>query len=810
MASFTDEIKRWNPDIMYTFQPDDVVIDYDTTLPYGINPSAGFIFGRTNADTFIPRLYRQSTQLQSVDYKYYGNQISASELWNENDASLSLGYNDTIFNGNTYYYKRNDLYDEQAAFNRSQVFYFQLQAAAPTDIVKYQVTDFDNIDDYIVMAYDRRDPNRSFTFTQTFNNDGEYEYWSGAFSPDQLGISLDEGNIRIALVNPRTGEIYDSWTYLFVRNSVMTVGTNCDIYVSPVSSPFNIYNQAPFIDAPFDDNTKPQIDQIRATYLGVNYVLRKTTPNGDNPNIRVHNLLTIRVKKRKLENRSYEYGTGSMASVPIRMMQFMHFDVTLTPNGNLNFINRATGLTQVTEQLSPTGSALICVKCEYVVRTANFTTNVFDYDLKYTFNINNGGEKVIIYTYTGNKISFKDRGFGDVINSIPLFDNLPIVFGQMPTSNKTSTLNYNVNFDGYNKTMPIINKMQVLSASNKIYIDNLTVFYDMAMYDYFYDLYYSTFEQNKLVIDDSLYSYWGCETLSRDMLSTPNRFPSVNSVNNTYSEMKLLYKAGGSFNVEDVYHRVVKGCINFNNTIGQSNISNTWNKSNSYFLNFWFRSTQTTEGCIISDYQAETPESRGLYLGFDNNGILTFITNGITKKLPTVIINDGQWHMISISSQLYAGTTNNINRIFVDGIYKDNITVPLYSSSNKISYNSQLYFMGHPLHNCVNGSLSRVSMYTLTGVDNIVKLLYRGDIEHLIRGFIYLRNVPYKTLIRIYNNRTGELVSSVYSDDVTGEFRYRNYQDYDVYIMVMDYRNNYGTFQMVGPIEPSAVIDLLN
>ena len=83
--------------------------------------------------------------------------------------------------------------------------------------------------------------------------------------------------------------------------------------------------------------------------------------------------------------------------------------------------------------------------------------------------------------------------------------------------------------------------------------------------------------------------------------------------------------------------------------------------------------------------------------------------------------------------------------------------------------------------------------------------MYEGDIEHNVKGTILMENMPLKTEVRVYNNRTGELVSRVESDNDSGIFIYRNFNNFDVYIVVIDKTKMFGEIQTIGPIEPKSI-----
>lgn len=823
MQSFSENLASRNPLMLFKFKKDDVVIEYDLKKPYGVKDDESFIYNEVSNDYLKPRLARIANNKGEYPLQNLTNQITLSEIDNENDSSILIGRNTSVYNGNTLYFTRpKNSYNEKFewGFDKNFVYYWQILLGAGTAQTQQQFVDYDEHDDYIVVMQDHGSVNDSYSIINTFGGTGTTETYEGAVKPKVLdggwNGSDDFRDISIKLINPRTAEIYDAYTFEFVRKGSLVVGSNIDEYTPETFSLHNIYQQSPNNESgKYNDENKPRIKDILTNYMGREYKLRKEgAAEGSKPPLPELDSIKVVVENRVAPNRSIN--TKNTTNVaPQLVMRFLHYNVYFKhSNRTLEFRRIDNGITAFSHAVLQDKAILIAVACTYRMGSLhNPDNNVYDYTMDYRWIIDDTYYENDNNTFrvTTSKKDFKDRGYGDTITQgLPTFLNMPITFGFHPTTSKDLVARYNVKLA--NNTYVDMNYIQTRNFNaidDHVVIDNFAMFNDLELFEAYYDLYYATFLQEDLLIDKTMSSYWGCDTLRLDMQGTPNKIANAGNAGNFNTYADLMFRGQGKVTQTPVTHRVIKNCINFDgNSSANTNMFYTWDNNASYFINFWIKTDQKTKGTIMTDFGHNVYDPRGIYIGVADGGFLEVAVNSFTTRiLLDTNIADDRWHMISIGvyREILTTVTNYVVLVYVDGIVKTRFELAnKYTFNKDYSKDYQVYFMGHPRANNVKGSLSRIGFYKMTPTQRILNLLYSGDIEHMVTGTILLRNMPHSTNVRIYNNRTGEFIDELISSSEDGSFVYRNYKAYDVYVMVMDNRFKYGTFQVVGPVEPKA------
>lgn len=808
--SFSEKLKSLNPDTLFGFREEDVFIQYDLNEDYGITGSSN-VFSQTDSTTFQPRLVTVNKKSTDLDTDVLYNQITESEYYNDKDSSIVIGRNSSNYNGNLYYMLRDD-----ASFNMNDISvdkiytnYWQMYFGANDLKTRYKYIDYDANNDYAVVMVDTSYGD-SYVFKKNmYTVNGDLECWEDVLNPRYLPpdtiLQYDQRMISISIINPRTGEVYDSYPLSFLRNSTMRVGVNCELYDNTFENVYSAYETNSR-----NSSGKPKIKDIVTTDSQGRLVKLKRWQAGVDITIPQLNNIRIEVDIGEIPQRDNITENGTDQS-PQQVMRYMHYDIRVLYNGTIQLFNRVTNSIDISHSIgSMDKSVLFACKQFYTLNSGHSPAmNQYDYNFNYQFIIDNVEYPVKTVSYKGSTRLIRDRGIGREIYAVPTFENMPVMIGFMPTQTKNNKEfgKYNFNIGGNHFELEHVKYLRYGTTNNYVYFDNFATFKsnEDSAYKYYYDLYFSTFRQDNLLIDKNLMNYWACDKLGDDLRSLPNRFIRNNYINyDVYSEIRL--KGRGRVYHDKEYHRILKDSIRFENITGNCNLYNSWDNSGSYTINFWFKSKQKTKGTIFSDIEKIHPNTKGIYVGVSDGGYLEVAFNALDSRIyNTTNITDDKWHMITILCTRLSTPANSSNfEIRIDNRKIDNL---VGTNINKdYTKDREVYFMGHPFGKNVIGSLGRIAFYDIPLSNDVMDMIFSGDIEHHVRGTVILENVPFETEIRVYNNRTGDLVSRVTSDKETGNFLYRNYEDFSVYLLVMDFAKKFGDMQAIGPIEPKSLI----
>lgn len=880
MKSFTEQLKSYEPEVLFGIKKHDVSIQFDTNEPYWTTDDS-LVFNDYSTDYFKARMIRGNNKNEEYDPNQVGNQLTENEIYNENDYSLQIGRNTTNYNGLNYMFYRDTPFEEEYELSKEMTAYFQLNVSTNDLLKRTRVVNYDTNDDYAVVLIDSNSPDHTQVFktSYSFDTTTNKETWSSTVSPilyrayfdakvgsgesvngifdtkdnspiemnlydgqnidqkitksDEFGDNINatigesvEGNItlldvgrddkriiKIALINPRTGEYYDTYTFMFDRASKLVEGVNYNLTDPETSNTiYNLFEQKPYYGKNYNNSNKPTIDKIVIGTLNGKEMTLKKWISGNNISIPIIGDVKVVVNNKTITNRDFIIETITTPET-YKFLQFMYFDMYYEHNSKvLRIYNKNTGANVINTSLILDNTAIFAISMKYEYLDGHDpTNNKYNYNMKFNFIINNNTYATQTINYKGSRFNFKDRGTGNTINSVPTFLNLPIVLGWMPNQTRDTRYGfqkYNFNIGEHLVQCEYIKHFNYTIPTNIISIDNFSLFDGDYAYNEYYNLYYKSFNNSNRILDKYLINYWACDSLVGDLLTIKNRFNYSHYYYDIYSDMKLkplIYKNGKVTHEKD-NHRAIKDSIKFENVTGNVNIQNTWSNNGNYTISFWFKSTQKTKGVILSDYNNRVYQSNGIYFGLIDGGYLELKINDLnSRSYQNLGISDDKWHLIvlRVSATSNSLTGNNNYTLFIDDQIVDRFDGRIGNKDFADSF--QVYFMGHPNGNNVNGNLARVSFYNTSLSRDLIALMYEGDIEHNVKGTILMENMPIKTEVRVYNNRTGQLVSKVQSDNDNGVFIYRNYNNFDIYIVVVDKTKMFGDIQTIGPIEPKSI-----
>ena len=242
--------------------------------------------------------------------------------------------------------------------------------------------------------------------------------------------------------------------------------------------------------------------------------------------------------------------------------------------------------------------------------------------------------------------------------------------------------------------------------------------------------------------------------------------------------------------IEYVYHNSKYSCLGSKRNY--YNFYDSFFRSESKTISFRFKTSDQSGALFTIGYQEHRSFNIGLLM---NGGSLEIRCGDILRTSLTGIAN-GEWHSVFI---VYDSVDIHTRiKIYVDDeIYVNHVnggenTPPLHA---EVKFGSNL------------PGLSLECDYAMIGISeksishlNIVNLKQNTTLYEA-RGQVTINNVQIGTKIFIYDRATGNLIDTLYSDDVNGVFKYVNRTPYVLTIIVTDSGYLNGRSYIVDPIE---------
>ena len=840
MQTFSSKLSSLRPNSLFSFGNGMTSLELKSNIFQNdiIDRDNTFVGSDSGIDHLVPYWIKPAIDYVPVSNNYLINPLSENEVFSDVDNSLIAGRSLSYFTGYHWKLKRPNNFTqvehdeeikERLTSNKFTTYYWQMNFSKDLESIPYTQFDYEKeeSDDYAIVMYDIDHPEDSYSIVDTFSAiDSGKEIWTGTFSP-----KLYDGGVRyisIDLIELRTGRVFDSCKWLFSRDAQLRDGVQgtviSNIPENPFKAVYNTYNPLNFDDLP--TGSDPKIEKVVFNDVYDLFLNNPTDPALPAGRMKI----TVNVPKaRKRSTKSDQFIANRTNNHDL--INFMNFKFVYNKSSNLiNLVDVATATSNTIFSLPATTDTtyLFGVQVSYEVLPGNnLVTRQYDYNMKYAFKIG-CNKQVYEFEFTkrfiGNILA-TDRSTGDIKYILGPCDlNMPFTTGQkLYTSSIVSKKKKEIKLDNKPVVIDIIDYCKCGANTSFVYIDNIARFENRDLSD-FDDLHYRMYNQYNIIIDKYISNYWACDDYHESFITTKfldnnsgaatiikNSKPVVGGANyQIYSDMYILGQ--GKISKSTLNHKSVKSCINFEKNIGVIKTQNVWNASGYYTINFWFRSTQQTDGMIISDFDKETIgngialEIKDGFLQVSYNQNPAFIYTGKT-------ICDGEFHMITIVHSL--ARSENITRsdpivtVYIDGQMQVKILQETSKLINQTSRNLQLnynvYFMGHPLYKNVKGSLSKIGFYKFSATTDDVLRLYDGDLEFIVKGTILSRNTPVRTEVRMHSARTGDMIGNTMSDQATGEFIIRTFDNSNMYITVLGLKVESGIMQTVGPVAPVSI-----
>jgi hypothetical protein len=136
-----------------------------------------------------------------------------------------------------------------------------------------------------------------------------------------------------------------------------------------------------------------------------------------------------------------------------------------------------------------------------------------------------------------------------------------------------------------------------------------------------------------------------------------------------------VYSGGYSGNVIQVqqgFNPVIPGDYSaYFNSAGQNIVSTNyipnWGNNQSFTINAWFNTTQSTRGDFVVVGNATTSTNNGIFMFTNGTGLLEVDNAGVAGPVSSTKVNDGTWHMATLqATAVSAGNTTY--QLYVDGV----------------------------------------------------------------------------------------------------------------------------------------------
>ncbi len=257
----------------------------------------------------------------------------------------------------------------------------------------------------------------------------------------------------------------------------------------------------------------------------------------------------------------------------------------------------------------------------------------------------------------------------------------------------------------------------------------------------------------------------------------------------TVDALPYVYRQNDT-EIEYAYHNSKYSCLGSKRNY--YNFYDSFFRSESKTISFRFKTSDQSGALFTIGYQEHRSFNIGLLM---NGGSLEIRCGDILRTSLTGIAN-GEWHSVFI---VYDSVDIHTRiKIYVDDeIYVNHVnggenTPPLHA---EVKFGTNL------------PGLSLECDYAMIGISeksishlNIVNLKQNTTLYEA-RGQVTINNVQIGTKIFIYDRATGNLIDTLYSDDVNGVFKYVNRTPYVLTIIVTDSGYLNGRSYIVDPIE---------
>lgn len=312
-------------------------------------------------------------------------------------------------------------------------------------------------------------------------------------------------------------------------------------------------------------------------------------------------------------------------------------------------------------------------------------------------------------------------------------------------------------------------------ASERLTMDQIAVYPYALTTEQVANHYRKTKQYDRMIIDDRPQHYWRLDETD-DPLDTTITY-DVGSVDGKYIGAVNRYRPGPDRLANSRAPFFQKGSSGYLDDFGSRGIFDPIISPNqNYTLEFWFRAKDNDRG-LIFDCSEESPVRKWagirVYLNTKNNAHAPGniqVSESLETHLSSrdldgngdrYLFNDDEWHHLVMQRQ------GNTLRLYLDGFLHEEGEF----AKTDIGRPGQIHLMnGRPGEYPVEGYLCEVAFYQRALQKQQIYNRYIFSTRYKVSGYTLLQGAPVEATLRFYDSVSGELVNTVRSNSLTGEY----------------------------------------
>jgi len=348
-------------------------------------------------------------------------------------------------------------------------------------------------------------------------------------------------------------------------------------------------------------------------------------------------------------------------------------------------------------------------------------------------------------------------------------------------------------------------------ATERLTMDQIAVYSYALTVEQVANHYRKTKQYDRMIIDDRPQRYWRLDEVDDPLNTTITS--DVGNIDGAYYGAVNRYRPGPPRLANSRAPFFQKGSSGYIDEFDNySRFTPIVSPNQDYTLEFWFRLKDIERG-ILFDCSEEAPISWAgirVFANSKNNrhspGSIqvseskeTFLNSlDLNGNGDRYLFNDDDWHHLVMQRE------GNALTLYLDGF--------LHSQGDfaKVSVGKpgQIHLMNsRPGDYSVEGYICEIAFYQRALQYQQIYNRYIFSTRYKIFGYTLLQGAPVQSTLRFYDSVTGELVDSVVSNSLTGEYVYYPLNNRHLDIVSKLPNNNTTRYRIHGPVAPAEYND---
>lgn len=348
-------------------------------------------------------------------------------------------------------------------------------------------------------------------------------------------------------------------------------------------------------------------------------------------------------------------------------------------------------------------------------------------------------------------------------------------------------------------------------ATERLTMDQIAVYSYGLTTEQVANHYRKTKQYDQMIVDDYPQHYWRMDELDDPLDST--LYPTRGGVDGRYYGAVNRYRPGPPNIVVAHAPYFQKGSAAYiDNYTSYDRFDPVVHPNQNYTLEFWFKSADNDRGLIFdcTEEQPDTWDGIRVFLNSKNNqhspGNIQIAENhenhlaslNVDANGDRYLFNDNEWHHLAIRR------SGNTLALFLDGFKHAEADFAKVGTSKP----GQIHLMnGRPGDYALEGSICEIAFYQRALQEQQIYNRVIFTTRYTVSGFTLLQGAPVQATLRFYDSITGELVSEVQSNSVTGEYKFHPFNNRHLDIMSKLPDNNTTRYRVHGPVAPAEYDD---